>query len=1085
VREEEGKGEEKEGLQIYEEQEPMRRLFIPPLAAVFLAILAPSAQATPPALEPVSATNIQGVSATLAGTVDPEGLPTTYFFEYTTAASFSGAARTAVSPAGQGNAPRPVRAAISGLAPNTTYHYRLLATNSSGTTTGVAATFVTTAGFGFLSGTSGFSASVVKSGGEAATVPGSHPYQLSFNVGLRQGGEFEGQPGVAFPDGDLRDLRIEMPAGLIVNPGSLPKCTLSAFQTPRLSVFETSRSGESCPDNTQIGTAEVKSSLAGGQAIRFGLFNLTPPPGVPAQIGFAPFGAPVVLNENLRPNPDGSYVLTLEAANVPQLLDVSGLTLNLWGTPWGASHNDERGNCLNETEPTVPWCKASVGDPAAQIPKAYLTLPHQCSGPLSFAASAAAWQQPARVSANAINRTKAGVQASMSVCSGLAFSPKPVGQLTDVKASSPSGYNFTLAVDNTNFLDPDQLANPATKTMTLNLPNGVTINPSVGAGLGYCTPAQFAAETAFSVQGAACPNAAKLGDFTVRTPLFGEALEGAIYLAAPHDNPFGTLLSVYLVTRLPSRGLLIKLAGRIDPNPANGNLVATFDGLPQLPYEQLNLTFRTGQRAFLVTPAACGPATTVTDLVPWAGTGSVHAGSSTQVTSGVGFGPCPAGTPPYNPSVIAGGVNSNTNSYTPYFIHIARKDTEAELTRYSLVLPKGITGKLAGIPYCSDAAIEAAKSRDGFAEAAAPSCPQASQVGHTDSGYGVGNSLTYASGRIYLAGPYHGAPLSLVAINPATVGPFDLGTIVVRSAFAVDPHSAQLQIDSRASDPIPHILDGIPIHLRDLRIYMDRPQFTHNPSSCAPSDLSSTLGGSGADFGSGADDTTATSSVHFQLLNCRTLGFKPKLGVRLRGGSRRGSYPQLRATFAARGQGDTNLKEITVSLPHSEFLAQNHIKGICTKVQFNQGHCPADSAYGSAVAFTPLFDEPLRGNVYLRSSSGKLPDLVADLYSGAIHIVLEGRIGPTKQGGIQAYFADLPDEPLDRFVMTLNGGSRGLLQNSTNICANPPEATVKALGQTNLGAQFTTVLRGQCGKKGKKGAKKSSRERRHERGGKP
>jgi hypothetical protein len=303
-----------------------------------------------------------------------------------------------------------------------------------------------------------------------------------------------------------------------------------------------------------------------------------------------------------------------------------------------------------------------------------------------------------------------------------------------------------------------------------------------------------------------------------------------------------------------------------------------------------------------------------------------------------------------------------------------------------------------------------------------------------------------------------------VTINSATVGPFDLGTIVIRSALQVNPKTAQLQIDSRGSDPIPHIIDGIPLHLRDVRIYIDRFEFTHNPSSCEASELISTLTGSGLRFSDPADDSTATVSKHFQLLNCLTLGFKPKLGIRLRGGSARGAYPQLRATYASRGPMDSNLKRIEVTMPHSEFLAQEHIKEICTNVQFEAEQCPPGSVYGHAVAYTPLFDEPLRGDVYLRSSKHRLPDLVASIRSGAVKIELEGKIGPAKQG-IRALFEGVPDAPISRFVMTLNGGPHGLLVNSANICANPPTATVKALGQNNIGAAFTSVLRGQCKKK--------------------
>ncbi len=1056
----------------------MRRFAIlASLALAALLLLTATAQALAPALGPVSATDIQGVSTLLEGSVDPEGLSSTYYFEYGTAANFSGASKTSSSPAGSGTEPRPARAAVFGLSPNTAYHYRFIAISSSGTTTGTPSSFKTSKGFGFLAGTEGFGVRAYADGGAAATQAGSHPYQLDLTIGLNQGGEFEDQPGVPFADGDIRDLHLEMPPGLIVNPNALEKCTVAQFHLPRTSPFEESKAGESCPDKSQVGAVEVKTSLGGGVSRRFGLFNLAPAPGLAAQLGFAPFGAPIVLDAGLRPNPDGTYVLTLDASNVPQSLDLYGIKLSLWGAPWAASHDGERGNCLNEAEPSFPWAKCSAGEPLVFPPVAYLTLPAACSGPLFFTAAADAWQQPTQVSISAVNRNSLGQQVDMG-CKGLVFEPKPVGQLNDTKASSPSGYNFRLTEDLANLTNPDQFAHPPVKTTVVRLPPGVSVNPSVGAGLGVCFPAQYAAETAFSPQGAGCPNASKLGDFEVRTPLFDGILDGAIYLAAPHDNPFGNLVAVYLVARLPERGVLVKLAGRIDPDPGTGDLTATFDGLPQLPYTDLDLTFRTGQRAFLITPPSCGPATTTIDSSPWALAlspshtttspfAAVRTQTSTQITSGIGGGPCPVGTPPFNPAVVAGGVNSNVNSYTPYFIHITRQDTEQELTSYSLVLPEGITGKLAGIPFCPDAAIEAARHKSGTAEEQSPSCPTASEIGHVQTGYGVGNSLTYTNGRIYLAGPYNGQPLSVVVINPATVGPFDVGDVVIRSAFSVNERTAQLQIDKSASDRIPHILAGIPLHLRDVRIYMDRYQFTHNPSSCAAGNLISTMSGAGSDFLSTADDSASTTTRHFQLLNCLTLGFKPKLGIRLRGPTRRGAYPELRATFAARGQGDTNLKEIQVSLPHSEFLAQNHIKGICTKVQFKAEKCPPASVYGSAAAYTPLFDEPLRGNVYLRSSANKLPDLVASLRSGAVRIVLEGAIGPTKQGGISALFKDLPDEPVDRFVMVLNGGKRGLLTNSSNICASPPEATVKALGQTNLGASFTTVLRGQCGGKGK------------------
>ncbi len=929
------------------------------------------------------------------------------------------------------------------------------------------------ANFDFLPGAEGFDISAIADGGAPAASAGAHPYELDFSVGFSQVAESNGQPG-PFPDGDLRDLRIEMPPGLIANPNALDKCSLVDFHTPRSSPFEAGRSGESCPDRTQVGTIELKTSAGGVR--RFGLFNLEPAPGVAAQLGAAPYGSPVVFDIGLRPNPDGSYVLVLGASNFSQALDAYGIELALWGTPWAASHDDERGTCLNEAEPVFPWAKCSVGDPVHNAPFAYLTLPTRCGTALAFEATASAWQQPEPVAAQALNRDLGGDGVELRHCEELPFEPQPLGFLTDTKASSASGYNFRLKQDIEALIAPDRRVFSAVRKAVVALPDGVTINPSVGAGLGACAPAQFAAESAFSPQGAGCPNAAKIGDFSMRSPLFDEWIEGAIYLALPDDpatskggaeNPFDSLIAVYLVARLPARGILVKVAGQILPNPTTGTLTATFDGLPQIPYTDLDLSFRTGQRAFLISPARCGAAITALKLTPWAeGVSDFNGNTESQIETGIDGGPCPAGTPPFAPGAIAGGVNSNVGSYTPYFIRLTRRDTEQEITSYSLVLPKGITGKLAGIPFCPDAAIQVARSNRGEAETAHQSCPAASLVGHTLSGYGVGPALTYSPGRIYLAGPYHGSPLSLVTVNAATVGPFDLGTIVIRSAFDVDEHTAQLRIDSRASDPIPHIIDGVPLHLREVRLYVDRPEFTHNPSSCEASSLVSTLTGSGARFDDSTDDSTATVSKPFQLLNCLTLGFQPKLGLRLRGGSRRGSYPELRASFVSRGPQDSNLKEIAVTIPHQMFVAQEHIRAICGVAQFESESCPPGSAYGHAVAYTPLFDQPLRGQVYLRSAPGRrLPDLVASIKSGAVRIVLEGRIGSGKDGGIRAFFSNLPDAPIERFVLTLDGGRRGLLVNSANVCSTPPVASVKGLAQNNIGAVFTTVLRGRCGAK--------------------
>ena len=858
----------------------------------------------------------------------------------------------------------------------------------------------------------------------------------------------------------MRELRIDLPAGLLANPAAVGRCLSGAF------------AADSCPDRSQVGTLELSSGV-GPQTRRLALFNLDPAAGAAMALGATAFGQPLTFEASLRAGGEEPFGLSLTVSHIPASLQARALELTLWGTPGEAAHNAERGDCLNEAEPAFARCKSSIGEPTASPPLAYLTLPTQCGQALSFAASARTWQ--------GAGSSAAAQHPALDDCDTLGFDPHTEGLLSVTKASSSTGFVFRLRNEDTTLANPRARIRSHPGRAVVELPGGVTINPSVGAGLGVCTPAQLAAESAFTPHGAGCPNAAKIGVFSVASPFYTGTLRGAVYLAEPRRNPFGSLLAIYLVAKSAERGILIRAAGELRPDPGDGTLTAVLEGLPQLPYTDLEVNMRSGQRAPLVSPPACGPARTKVTLTPSAqGAPGDTSFTDSQIDSGIDFGPCPDGeTPPFAPGVIAGGVNANVGSYTPYFVHLTRRDTEQEITSYSLVLPEGIVGKLAGIPFCREAAIARARASAGFEEIESPSCPAASQVGRTLTGYGVGAALTYAPGRIYLAGPYRGQPLSLVTVNAATVGPFDLGTVVVRSAFSVDPRTAQLAIDSGASDPIPHILAGIPLHLRDVRVYIDRPQFTRNPTGCGASRLVSTLTGSGARFADPTDDSSATVGDHFQLLNCLDLGFRPRLGLRLRGGTRRGAYPGLRAVFRARG-GDADLKRIAVTMPPSLFLAQNHIRAVCTRAQFAAEACPPGSVYGRAAARTPLFDEPLRGPVVLRSSDHKLPDLVASLRAGEVRIVLEGRIGPSKRGGIRAFFDGLPDAPLERFAMWLRGGRHGLLVNSVDVCKRRPSAAVKALAHNNRGAIFATELRGRCGraKQGEEGTREGKPRRR-------
>jgi hypothetical protein len=951
------------------------------------------------------------------------------------------------------------------------------------------------AAFGLLPGVEGFSVTATERDGSVALQAGSHPYALTTKIAFQTG------PGADDP----RNLELALPAGLIENPEAVTKCSQRLFSTPRSSPFQASLSGESCPDQSQIGVVAVDSSYDGGSTRYFGIFNLEPPPGVPSQFGFNPFGAPVTLSPRVRED-GGEYGLTLNLRDLSQRVEFHGFEMTFWGTPWATPsdgeyrwefpHDDERGNCLNEVNPDASFGEQSfftpgaplpvfhpgtctAGDPFVYPPRPYISLPASCAGPLQFSLRASSWQS-GYTEAVAVSRDAKGNPAPLQDCDTLQFEPKPVARLSTGRTTSPTGFHFNLEGNANGLLDPRLRAGTQVRHATVRLTDGVTINPSLGAGLGVCTAAQFASITGTS--GPDCPNASKIGEVAVESPLFEGQIQGGVYLAQPDDpltaapgaeNPFDTLIAIYFVARSPQRGIAVKVPGKLDADPRTGSLVATFRNLPQLPYSNFNVHFRDGQRSPLASPPTCGLYSTGVDLVPWDGSISpVSLKAKLQLDQGIGGGPCPSGAQPFAPSAKGGMANRNAGSYTPFYLRLTRTDADQEITSYSTKLPPGLLGKIAGIPFCSEQSIAHAAGNSGFAEAANPSCPKASEIGHTVSGYGLGSTLSYAPGGLYLAGPYHGMPFSVVAIDSATVGPFDLGVVIVRSAIRVDPRTAQVSIDAAASDPIPHIIGGIPIHLRDVRVYIDRAGFMVNPTNCSRFQLDSALTGAGANLGTAADDSTAAASAPFQVSNCSALGFKPRLAYRLDGRVRRGGFPRLTVTYTPR-PGDANAAQVTGTLSNRMFLAQSHIDTVCTRRQFAAEECPKSSIYGYASAETPLLGQPLRGPVYLRTSDSTLPDMVVALSGGGVSTELVGRVSSHK-GSLRAAFSGLPDAPVSKFTMSLFGGKRGLLEVAANPCRTAQRGGALMIGQNNRGLATQPKLRARC---------PSGKHRRHQGGG--
>jgi hypothetical protein len=891
--------------------------------------------------------------------------------------------------------------------------------------------------------------------GTVDNLAGSHPYSFTLRFGLKteENGLSEG--------GEARDAKVDLPPGFFGNPNAVPVCTHQQFEG----------GSPNCPASTQVGV--LRATVTGIGEVVGPVFNVTPPPGYAAELGFASTGFEV--RQYFTVDNEKGYGLHVLAPNFP--LPPVSVTETVWGTPADSSHDAQRGAAAINGGAPLP-------SEAPLLP--FLTLPTDC----------APTAPEARVELDSVQATglftgesgpfidSAGNPAPTKGCESVPFSPRIAASPTSRLATNPSGLDFDLTLPNEGLLGPLNITESEPREVEVALPEGVTLNPSAAEGLAVCSPGQYAAEKVDSTPGAGCPEASKLGSVLARTPLLDEPIEGSLYLATPYENPFGSLLALYMVARGPEHGIFVRQAGEVKPDPVTGQLKTTFSELPPIPYSSFKLHFREGGRAPLVTPPSCGTYEAVGRLTPFSSPGEPATVSSAfQIEKGADGGACPAGgTPPFRPGLIAGSINNAAGRYSPFNVRIFRTDAEQEITHFSIKLPPGVTGKLAGIPFCSDLSIAAAHSRErqphgGQEELDNPSCPQASEIGHTLVGAGVGGSLTYVPGKIYLAGPYNGDSLSIVAITAAKAGPFDLGTVVVREGLEVNPETAEVFIDATGSDPIPHIINGIPVHLRDVRAYVDRSKFVLNPTNCERTSTASTILGSGTDFSSEADDRPVTVTTPYQAADCASLGYQPRLKLKLKGSTKRGGNPALTAILRPR-PGDANSQRVSIALPHSEFLEQGHIKTICTRVQFKAGagngtECPAASVYGTAKVWTPLLSEPLTGPIFLRSSEHPLPDLVIALH-GLIDFDAVGRIDSVN-GGIRNSFETVPDAPIEKVEVKLGGGKKSLLANSVNLCARTHKATAKFAGQNGRNYTATVPLQPKCSKKGPGSKKRQAR----------
>jgi hypothetical protein len=901
-------------------------------------------------------------------------------------------------------------------------------------------------------GISSLFTSLTDEAGGPLTQAGAHPYEYTTRIqpATRLQPSPESQllsTGVE----DLRDALVDLPPGLVGSAQAAPKCTQIQLTTVT-----------GCPPATAVGFIRTEPTALA--SVNSKIFNIVPEHGVAAEFGFTD-----VLNNvhfiyaSVVPGPEG-YVVRADTPETPQIA-LSSIIATFFGDP-------------------------SVRDGAADVLPPMFSMPADCSGAsLVSSIDVDSWQNPGPLDpdgspdltdprwASATSSTPA-----VSGCEELHFEPtieaNPVASAgQETKADSPTGLEVNLKVPQTT--GAEELATPPLRKAVVTLPEGVTVNPSSANGLGACSLAEVGISASGQPDAArpSCPDSSKIGTVELETPVLPGVLQGQIYVARQGENPFGSLLALYIVVDDPTTGVLVKLAGRVVANEATGQLTTVVDDSPQLPFSELRTHFFAGNRAALRTPAICGTTATTTELTPWSApqSGPPATPSAPFTVSGAASGgscPASAAAEPNHPAFSAGSTNPLAGAYAPFVVRGTRADGDQPITRVNLTLPKGLVGKLAGVPYCPESAISLAKSREhlggGTEEIDSPSCPPASEVGVVHVGAGAGPEPYYVTGHAYLAGPYDGAPLSIVIVSPAVAGPFDLGTVVVRAALQLNLETAQI---SAVSDPIPTILHGIPLDIRSISLEMSRHEFTLNPTNCEKqSVLAEALG----QFGG-----VANLSAPFQVVRCKSLAFKPKLQISLNGSTRRAGHPALKATLTyPKGPGYANIAYAQVALPGTEFLDQGNLNKVCTQPQLKTDTCPKNSVYGTAKAWSPLLEKPLEGPVYLGVGYGyKLPALVADL-SGQIRILLHGKVDTDKEKGIRNTFEVVPDAPVSKFVLSMKGGPKyGLLENTAGVCAAPQKAAVKFIAQNGVVRRYRQKIQNSCSKKGT--GKKSTKGRPH------
>lgn len=840
------------------------------------------------------------------------------------------------------------------------------------------------------------------------------------------------ESGRAFSD--LRTAVFELPPGFAGNAQAVPACDQAEFLN--------GPSVPECAPASQAGTVSFEGEIASSViSATLPLYNLqSTEPGLPAELGFRLASFAQLLPLTVRPQDGGLSIAVRDIESDVRLRSVSA---QIWGEPSASGHDAERGRWCAMIGEGTPSCQGGE-EPVQPQARPFITNPTSC-GPLIATLRADSWEEPQAWS------TATAEAGPLVECQALGFEPSADIGATRGGPESLSQLTVMLALGAVKG-ETEGVASAALKAAAISLPAGFSLNPAFAAGLQSCSPAELEEELApLPPAAGGCPEASVVGSVEARSPILAEGVSGHLFLTKPLEPAGGDRVALEAVVG-NAAGVRLVLPVLFELAPATGQVTTVIEEAPQIPLEELALRLGNGSIPPLVAPTSCRTEPAQVTLTTWSAPAQPRQPEAVPVRGGIAEAPCVSSSSvPFAPRLRVDSRVDFAGANSPISLSLARGEGEAPLEALSFRLPQGVSPRLFGVAACPDASIGSAAGRSAASELAHPSCPEASDIGKALIEAGAGPSPVALAGRIYLAGPYAGAPLSVALLTPALLGPFDLETAVVRAALDVDPHTGAVVVGPAS---LPTVFDGIPLRIRGVRLDLDRPDLIRNPTSCRPLAAGATAYG-GADEGQGR---TAVLRQSIRWTGCRHLRFAPRLRLGLLGSAGRNAHPGLRALYTSHSD-EATLARASFSLPRGLLLDPARLAAPCALAAPT---CQARSLVGRARASSPFLDEPLHGPIYLgRAPQDRLPTLVADLDSRDLHlqVVQHLRLGAA---GVRVVVDAPPDFPISKLVLDLAGGRRGVLVDAFDLCRDPRHVAIRMVGRNGRVRKRLAPLRGAC-----------------------